>query len=80
MFGACVFQVFQAIRFFVVPSADIDAVLLVGQTGLLYVFFVRPSGASMKVFGVLGQLSVLVNVEQCDNEERGCKSDCRNQS
>jgi hypothetical protein len=80
MFGACVFQVFKPISFFIVPCTDIDAVLLICQTGLLYVFFVRPSGASMKVFGVLGQLSVLVNVEQGDDNERGCKPDCRYQS
>jgi hypothetical protein len=55
-------------------------VLLICQTGLLYVFFVCPSGAAVKVFGVLGQLSVLVNVEQGDDKERGCKPDCRNQS
>ncbi len=80
MFGACVFQVFQAICFFIVPCADVNAVLLICQTGLLYVFFVCPPGASMKVFCVLCQLSVLVNVEQGDDKERGCKPDSRNQS
>jgi hypothetical protein len=34
----------------------------------------------MKVFGVLGQLSVLVNVEQGNDKKRDCKPDCRYQS
>jgi hypothetical protein len=59
--------------FFILPRPDVDAVLLIRQTGLFYFFFVRPSGASMKIFGVLGELSVLVYVEQGNNEECCCK-------
>src|ERR1035438_6473596 len=74
-----VFQVFEALRFFVLPRPDVDAVLLIGQAGLSYLCRVRPSGASMNIFGVLSELPVLVYVEQCNNEECCCKPCRRNQ-
>src|ERR1035441_9924636 len=79
MFRACVSEVFERAGFLILPSADVDAVLLIDESRVADFLLIRPSCASVKILSALGELLVAMNVECGDEKKRSRKAHCCNE-
>ena len=79
MFRACVSEVFERAGFLILPSAYVDAVLLIDESRVADFLLIGPSCASVKILSALGEFLVAMNVERGDEKQCGRKAHCCNE-
>ena len=79
MFRACVSEVFERAGFLILPSAYVDAVLLIDESRVADFLLIGPPRASVKILSPLGEFLVAMNVECGDEKQRGRKAHCCNE-